>query len=96
MVLKKGIALNRYSKITSKMEKSLEQPDGIVDTLLMDLSKAYDCVNHELNIAKLAAYGLNEGSLRLIRIYLSKRKQRVKERSSLREWLEIIPCVSQY
>ena len=33
---------------------------------LMDLSEAYDCASHELIIAKLAAYGLNEGSLRLI------------------------------
>ena len=29
----------------------------------MDVSKAYDCANHELIIDKLAAYGLNEGSL---------------------------------
>ena len=29
----------------------------------MDLSKAYDCVNQELIIDKLAAYGLNEASL---------------------------------
>ena len=56
----------------------------------MDLSKRYDCVNHELIIAKLAAYGLNEGSLRLIQNYLSKWKQRVKTGSSLSEWLEII------
>ena len=42
----------------------------------MDLSKTHDCVNHELSIAKLAACGLNEGSLRLIQNYLSKRKQR--------------------
>ena len=39
----------------------------------MDLSKAYDCVNHELIIAKLAAYRLNEGSLRLIQNDKSKR-----------------------
>ena len=61
----------------------------------MDLSKPYDCVNHELIIAKLAAYGLNEGSLRLIQNYLSKWKQRVKTGSSLSEWLEIILGVSE-
>ena len=41
--------------------------------MLIDLSKAYDCVNHELIIAKLVAYGLNEGSLRLIQNYLLKK-----------------------
>ena len=58
------------------MEKSLDEPDWVVDTLLMDVPKAYDYVNHELIIAKLAAYGLNESSLILIQNYLSKRKQR--------------------
>ena len=46
--------------------------------------------NHELIIAKLAAHGVNEVSLRMIRNYLSKRKQLVKIGSSLSEWLEII------
>ena len=52
------------------MKKGLHEPDGIVGTLLMDLSKAYECVNDELIIAKLAAYGLNEGNIRLIQNYL--------------------------
>ena len=56
----------------------------------MDLSKTYDCVNHELIIAKLAAYRVNEVGLRMIRNYLSKRKQLVKIGSFLSEWLEII------
>ena len=46
------------------------KPDRIVGTLLIDLSKTCDCVNHELIIAKLAANGLNEGSLRSIQNYL--------------------------
>ena len=61
----------------------------------MDLSKAYHCVNYELIIAKLAAYGLKEGILKMIQNYLSKRKQRVKICSSLSEWLEIILDVPQ-
>ena len=77
------------------MEKSLDEPDEIVGTFLMDLFKAYDCVNHELIIPKLAPYRLNGGSLRLIQNYLSKRKQQVKIGSSLSEWLEIILVIPQ-
>ena len=68
---------------------------GLFCTLLMDLSEAYDCVNHELIIAKLAAYRLNEGSLILIQNLLLKRKQQVKIGSPLSEWLEIILGVPQ-
>ena len=42
--------------------------------LLTDLSKASDCVNHELLIAKLHVYGLDHSSLRLIHSYLNNRQ----------------------
>ena len=42
-----------------------------VGAILMDLSKAFDCVRHDFLIAKLPAYGLSEISLRLICSYLS-------------------------
>ena len=58
--------------------------------LLMDSSKAYDYVNHDLIIAKLQAYGVGVNSLRLIQNYLSQRKQKGKVGSSSSEWLEII------
>ena len=81
--------------VLQKWQKCLNASDGIVETLLIDLSKAYDCVNHDLIIAKLKAYGVGENSLRLIQNYLSQRQQRVKVGSSFSEWLEIILGIPQ-
>ena len=62
----------------------------------MDLSKRYGCLNHELIITNLAAYGLNEGSLKSIQNFsLKKKKEWVKTRSSRSEWLELIIDVPQ-
>ena len=43
------------------------------EALLTDLSKVFDCLPHDLSVAKLYAYGLNKKILRLIQIYLSNR-----------------------
>ena len=50
--------------------------------LLTDLSKAFDCINHELLIAKLEAYGFDNDSLGYIYSYLTHRKQRTKVNNS--------------
>ena len=39
----------------------------------MDLSKAFDTLNHDLLIAKLYAYGFSKTALRLIKSYLTNR-----------------------
>ena len=44
----------------------------------MDLSKAFDCLPHDLLVAKLEAYGLDNKALKLVLSYLSGRKQCVK------------------
>ena len=61
----------------------------------MNLSKVYDCIPHDLQIAKLAAYGFGHYNLLLIHIYLSNRKQHVKVGSQSSEWLEIKSGVPQ-
>ena len=43
--------------------------------LLTDLSKAFNCLSHDLLIAKLHAYGLNLASLKILQDYLTNRKQ---------------------
>ena len=44
-------------------------------TVLMDLSKAFDFLLHDLLILKLESYGLSRSALNLMYIYLSERKQ---------------------
>ena len=61
----------------------------------MDLSKAYDCIPHELLIAKLEAYGLHKNSLNLLADYLSGRKQKTKISSVFSEWSKIISGIPQ-
>ena len=48
------------------------------DAALMDLSKAFDCISHDLFIVKLSTYGLSDETLAYIFSYLSGRKQSAK------------------
>ena len=63
---------------------------GKVGTILMDLGKVYDCIPHDLLIAKLEAYGLDKISLDLLFDCLNNSKQRSKISSSFRSWYDII------
>ena len=63
--------------------------------LLTDLSKAFDCLVHDLLIAKLHAYGFDYLSLKLIYSYLSDRFQRVRINASFSSWKDIPYGISQ-
>ena len=62
----------------------------MVTTVLMDLSKAYDCIQHDFLIAKLSGYDIESVELLLISDYLSHRKQRTKIGSPYNFWHGII------
>ena len=69
--------------------------DNIVGSILMDLSKAFDCIPHDLLIAKLHAYGLDENALVLIYSYLKRRKQSVRINNTYSSFQTILSGVPQ-
>ena len=64
-------------RLILSLKKGLDN-SGLVGTILVDFSKAYDCLLHDLLIAKLEAYGLDKPSLNLVNGYLRFGKQRKK------------------
>ena len=50
--------------------------------LLTDISKAFNCIDHKLLIAKLFYYGVSPSALDLIHSYLSNRTERIKLNNS--------------
>ena len=70
--------------------KSEVDKKQVFGTLPTDLSKAFDCLSHELIIAKLNAYGFSLSALKLIHNYLSKRQQRSKINQSYSTWKDIL------
>ena len=51
--------------------------EAYVSALFMELSKAFDAINHELMLAKLKAYGFSTNALNFMHSYLKNRKQKV-------------------
>ena len=81
-------------KLLQRWQNELDN-SGLVSTILMDLSKAYDCLPYDLIIAKFEAYGLSKSRLSLLLDCLTSRKQRVKIGSSYSIWNEIKRGVPQ-
>ena len=79
------------------LEKWKREVDNgkVFGIFLTDLSKAFDCLSHELLFAKLHAYDFSISALRLIYSYLGNRKQRTKINSSYSSWEEILLGVPQ-
>ena len=63
--------------------------------VLMDLSKAFDSLNHDLLLAKLHAYGFERDALLLMRSYLTNRWQRTKINSSFSSWSQLLDGIPQ-
>ena len=67
----------------------------IAGAILTDLSKAFDCLSHDLLIAKLEAYGFGKSALSFIYDYLKNRMQRTKVNGNYSSWKELLSGVPQ-
>ena len=63
--------------------------------LLTDLSKAFDCLAHDLIVAKPHGYGFLIESLKLINSFLTERRQRVESNAHFSSWVDIVFGVPQ-
>ena len=79
--------IEKWKKQSGKGEK--------VGVIFMDLSKAFDTINHSLLLAKLKTYGFSNQALRLLQSYLCKRFQRSIINGSFSSWNELIIGVPQ-
>ena len=66
-----------------------------VCALFMNLSKAFDTLDHSLLLAKLSAYGFDNNSLSFVRSYLKNRFQRCKIENDISNWRKITTGVPQ-
>ena len=82
--------LEIIDRITEKMDKN-ETPINIY----LDLSKAFDTLDHEILLEKLNYYGIRDTSLKLFQSYLSERKQYVEFEGINSEMKEIKTGVPQ-
>jgi hypothetical protein len=64
--------------------------------VLLDLSKAFDCVHHDLLLCKLKHLGFSESAIKWFKSYLGSRRHRVfVSDSQFSEWADIMTGVPQ-
>ena len=74
--------------LTENCKKVLDSK-GFGGGVLIDLSKAFDTINHDFLVAKLHAYGFNNDSLKLLYGYLNNRWNRAKFNHKFSSWKEL-------
>ena len=80
--------------VMEKLRK-IRDKKGIFAAVLTDLSKAFDCIPHNLLIAKVSAYGFDRKSLMFISTYLESRKQRTRIGLAFSDYLNMLFGVPQ-
>ena len=90
------IVLRMYCsrRVTEDWKLALDG-DNLVGIMFIDLSKAFDSIDHSLLIAKLSAYGFDKISLQWFSTYLSNRQQCVVLDHVYSDWATVMRGVPQ-
>ena len=80
MGLKKHSAEFAVLELIDRITQSLDNGQTPVN-IYLDLSKAFDTLDHSILLYKLSHYGVNDSALKLVSSYLSNRKQYVNYRN---------------
>ena len=91
---RKGFSTQHCLVSTLEKWKSANDNKKSFGALFTDLSKTFDCLSHDLLVAKLNAYGFNMSAFRFVHNYLKNCFQRTKinsEYSSLEEIMFGVP-----
>ena len=91
----KGFSTQHCLLLMLENWKQAVDNNNVFGALLTDLSKAFDCISHDLSIAKLNAYGLSLSALKLVHSYLQNHTERTKVGSSYSLWEETVSGVPQ-
>ena len=87
--------LTTFSPKNVRTRKEALDKGKSVAAIFIDLSKAFDTLNHDLLTAKLEAYGFSENSLNYIQSYLRNRLQRTNVNNNFSLWKDIFSGVPQ-
>jgi hypothetical protein len=83
---RKGHGCSQVLTLAVDVWKRALDKNDVVGMILMDLSKAFDAIPHDLLLAKLHAYGFSMNACHLMLNYLSGRMQRVKIKDKRSSW----------
>ena len=75
-------------RLTENWRKALDKNEW-VGLLSTDMTKAFDSLYHPLLISKLAAYGADENTVKIIKSFLENRENRVKICSTTSSWKSV-------
>ena len=82
---RKGFGCQTNLRLLGDWKRTLDNHECVA-AILRDLSKAFDCLPHDLLKAELKAYGLSAGTVDLLDSYFTNRQQRVKLGSETSKW----------
>jgi hypothetical protein len=77
-----------------RVYKSLDEREISIG-LFLDLSKAFDLVDHDILLRKMTRMGIRGVALKWFQSYLENREQKVEITYRCKETNEIINCLSQ-